>query len=574
MNFDTKLESIKSFLANGDVSLAISDLGEYLREKKEYFNPGTYQKFDKIYVNISSRFNSQSVRSLKGVVNPEEFQRAVSQLVASMVDLIYQIGSSLSDSEITPLSNRVIDGMSRVDSEEAMRLAIDEIKDARSMKVIGMGRQDVAEATANNHVLDYYSAVENRFQNPERPFSIKRITQHKLKPKFVKHLKKCFQIVSDQGEQINSYDLLLYGDLKITYTYYIINSNAGESSLFLTLNTENYDIDAIDNSLVFYSRSHEIITKFNDHFDQFWRVESKQGRKISDIFNFDRYVPFDGPLYNQYNEIKHIIKRIPDDSVRMRHLKTELDIFHRRLKGLDDCVMTYTHTNSNQRVTDCFIDYFTGLRDGHKSYRTVSFPQFWEAMYHIPTLIEKQAIALAGGAKMERILLLDSAKLDEYEISRALQIAIPRNYMHHQKYSNFCFTILFSRDPEEMKVRDNFAIWKNEDLDYRVLFDMKYGHESQSTTTVYFANYSLTEKEKTDMRKNQARINEKESDFTLMKELVADQNQKFLSYLNGPKDDERQFSTESKEIQRKIEFMKNMGIDDLMGFMDKRSIGD
>ena len=464
----------------------------------------------------------------------------------------------------------MIDGLTRIDSEKAMRLAIEDIKTAKYMKVIGMGRQDVAEASSKNHVRDYYKAIEDRFKDSERPFSLRRVTQHVLKPVFKNHLKECFQILDSQGNKSSKYDLVLYGDLKITYTYYIIRNEDENTSLYLTLNTENLDLDRVDHSLVFHSRNAEIIDKFSEHFDQFWMIESKQGRRISDLRNFDRFVPFDGPLYNQYTEIKHIIKRIPDDSVRMKHLKKEMDIFHRRLKGLDACDLTYRHSNKNQRVTDCFIDYITDLRDGKKSYRTISIASFWESMYHVSTFLEKQAIALEKDAVIERILLIDSTKLDEYQSNGPLQIAITRNYLHHKKYTNYCFSILFSTDVMEMNFRDNYAIWNDEDIDYKVLFKMQYDRDSGGSTTLLFANYSLNEA--TDMRKNQDKINEAESNFAFMKIKVKEQNQEFIEFLEKSKKVDSHYSIESKEIQRKIEFLLNCGIDDIDFFFKNCTI--
>jgi len=255
MIFDKKLESIKKYLSNGDVKVAIDELNIYIQDSKDYIHKGIYEKLDKNSINLAGRHAQLKKKNQNGELDHDSYQRGIAQIITDTIDLIYEIANELSQSEIAPISARIVDGFTKINSEDSTRLVIQKIKEARSMKVIGMGRQDVAEATSSNHVLDYYDAIERRFKDPNNPFSIKRVTQHRLKPKFVKHLKKCFQIVKDQDDQQNKYDLILYGDLKITYTYYIINSVNNESSLFLTLSTENLDIDAIDNSLVFHTKN-------------------------------------------------------------------------------------------------------------------------------------------------------------------------------------------------------------------------------------------------------------------------------------------------------------------------------
>ena len=359
---DPKILTIKKFVSNGNLDIAIVELEQYIQEKSDVLRKELLRKIEKHQTGISARYSELKNQHKQGITDPEYFQRTFAKLIADFIDLLYQVSDIIEDTEELPVIERTMDGLVRIDSEKAMRLAIKEVKKAKLMKAIGMGRQDFAENPGENHVKDYYRAIEERFResrNTNAPFIIKRVTQHLLKPTFQNHLKSCFEIIDEDKESGIRYDLVLYGDLKITYTYYIIRSVTNEASLFLTLNTENKDTDQIDNVLVFYTRNIEIIQKFNQHFDQFWRIESKVGRQISSLYDFDKYIPFNGPLYNQYNEIKHFIKRIPDDSVRMKHLKTEVDIFHRRLKGLDGCFMTYRHSDRSQRVTDCFMDYIS-----------------------------------------------------------------------------------------------------------------------------------------------------------------------------------------------------------------------
>ncbi|MCB0371336.1 MAG: hypothetical protein KDD45_18475, partial [Bdellovibrionales bacterium] len=65
---------------------------------------------------------------------------------------------------------------------------------------------------------------------------------------------------------------------------------------------------------------------------------------------------------------------------------------------------------------------------------------------------------------------------------------------------------------------------------------------------------------------------EAESNFAFMKIKVKEQNQEFIEFLEKSKKVDSHYSIESKEIQRKIEFLLNCGIDDIDFFFKNCTI--
>lgn len=441
------------------------------------------------------------------------------------------------------------------------------------MKVIGMGRQHFAQLSENNHIVNYYKAIEKKLSEEtktKRPFSVKRITQHVLKDKFQNHLRQCFEIIN-QPKNNNKYEVILYGDLKITYTYYIINSyEEKKSTLFLTLNNEDTNINLIDTTLVFYTEDFDIISKFNKHFNQFWDIDGHEGRVISNLMDFEKFIPFDPKLLKQYNEIKNFIKRVPNDSVRMKHLQKELSLFHKRLQGLDNCLLEFRHSEKNQRVSDCFIDYIGDMKEGRKSYKTISIKHFWETLYDAQLFLSKQEASLDKGAKIERIYLVDSTVSVEIEESKSEQIAILRNYLHHMRYPTYSFSILFSSHEFPINHGENFAIWIDEDISYKVLFLIKYGLTVPGVTELSFANFGYTGNAK--MLANQAKVSGYETNFDFAKKKVQEQNQRLLEYISDRKKTNFVMDADYAPYERQLNFLQRNGIADIERFLQPKQI--
>jgi len=236
-------------------------------------------------------------------------------------------------------------GFEPIDRTDAIKEATDKVKTAKYMKIIGSGRQHHIENTNSNEIRDYYQAIENRLSsssNSGRSFSVQRVTQHQLKNKFREHLRKCLSITEEQ-ENKSLYSIVLYGNLMITNTFYILkDEEEGKSIIFLTHNIDNEEpFTNVDNVLVFKSEDQDIISTYEKYFDQFWEKEGKHGRSVSSLSEFEKYVPFNEQLYKKYNEIKNFIKRVPNESVRMQHLEYEINKIHERLRGLNNCNLRY-----------------------------------------------------------------------------------------------------------------------------------------------------------------------------------------------------------------------------------------
>jgi len=577
MQITEKLNELKSVLSEGDIETVVSVLKDELLPKiKGIINERDYKEIEDICIKLSGDFHNTRSKDKKNVLDRDEIQRLYSKITFGILDLINDINKSINKKNITP--NNFSSGFTRIEPKEAMELAIEKIKNSQSMKIIGIGRQNLVEKSSqNNHVLFYYKAIEEKFKStPEtgKPFYIKRITQHELKDKFKNHLKTCFETINSDKNN-NEYEIILYGNLKITYTYQIIRPchNVNDKTfLFLTLNTIDSDIDIFDNTLVFYTNDDEIINQFNRHFDQFWNTEGKEGRVIKNLLDFEKYIPFKDTIYPKYKDIKNFIKRVPNDSVREIHLEREIEIFHGRLAKLDQCFMEYTHSNRNQRVSDCFTDYMKDLKKGKKYYKAISVRNFWETHCDIGDFLEKQRISLDNAdARIERIYLVDSDEIkkenhSKVEKNNAEQVAIRGNYAQHTKYDNFSFSILFSTDGKEIPRRKNYAIWANEDINYKVLFLLMYSTNPYAKTELTFANFAHEEDLHT--RQNQNKLIEYESKIDAAKKKVKEQNIRLLNYLKKKKENE-EVNDETYEMQ--LGFLKKNGISEIEKFLQIKS---
>lgn len=574
MQITERLNELKSILSKGDVETVVTVLkDEFLPEIKNIVDERDYNEIEALSIKLSSDFHTTRNNDRRDTFSREEVQRSYSKITFGIIDLINHVNTSIEKKDIIT-KNNFNSGFIRIDPKKAMELAAEKIKNSQSMKIIGIGRQNLVEENAhnNNHVIEYYKAIQERFKSiPEtgRPFHVKRITQHELKDKFENHLKKCFEIIDEDGNN-NKYEIVLYGDLSITYTYYIIRpcNDKDEIFLFLTLNTTDFNTDIRDNTLVFYTNDVEIINQFNRHFDQFWNIEGQKGRVIKNLSDFGRYIPFKKEIYPKYKDIKNFIKRVPNDSVREIHLEREIEIFHGRLEKLDRCFMEYTHANRNQRISNCFTDYIKDLGKGKKYYKALSVRNFWETHCDIIEFLEQQKISLENNdARIERIYLVDSKEIEQENNSKAERniaegAAIRENYSQHITYPNFSFSILFSTDEKEIPRRKNYAIWANEDINYKVLFLLMYSTNPFAKTELTFANFA--HEENTYTHKNQKKLREYESKIHTAKKRVIEQNDKLLDYLKRKEAGEAGHN-ETYEMQ--LGFLKKNGISDIKNFL-------
>lgn len=553
------IQSVKNLVFKGSLKQAISKTKELLDSiKNSPLVANDYSSLENTLLLISSQFENFIKDERNRTKKQEYISNERNQITLTLLKFINEIEQVLS-SENIDISSSLLH-LKVIDPDEGMKLATEAIKKSSSIRIIGAGRQDIAEDSTNSNVSNYYEKIQNRLSEKSKesqPVLIKRITQHVLKDKFQSHLKKCFDITAEPFN-VNRFEMVLYGKLKIAYTYVIIDSNKNnESIIFLNLHTKNYDQDIVDTSLVFTSKDKNIISIFKTHFDQFWEKESKRGRVIKSIEDFDNYIPFDEQLYKEYNEIKYFIKRVPNKSIRMSHLKYEIALFHKRLKGVDNCKLMIPHTKKNQRLSQCFYWYVSQLKKG-MSYKTISFDEFWYCLYDIEKFLEKQEIALIEGATIERIYLINTRRIEEKEYFDDQQKIIYKNIIHHHKYDKYTFSILFTKDENELKRRRNFAIWSDDNKDYQVVFLLNYG-QKEPQTTVYFVNRPKSKRVSKVPHDNEQYLSNAIEKFNIGKQLVSLQNETLLEYI--AKD------ANSSEFEKKISFLKKCGIPNIESYL-------
>lgn len=492
------------------------------------------------------------------------------------VSITFRLMMFLHDMDINfskRLTTKAIDGVIRIDPDEAIEMAMDIIPNASYMKVIGAGRQHYLDQAESELVRSYYKVVEDRLSddaNNVRPFYIRRVTQHELKDGFYEHLKSCFEIIDKNH---NKYEIVHYGKLKITNTFYIINDKDGKNHLYITLNIDD-GIQLFDNVLAFYTTNTEIVTNYELHFDQFWIDEGESGRVITDLNSFKRYIPFDDDMYKKYTAIKNFIKSIPNDSYRTRHLKAEIDRIYERLMGLKSCQVTYKSTIRNEEISFWFSYYMKELGIIKGIYRSVSVYQFWRTIENFEQFMNLQEISLLKGATIERIYFIDSNLIlqdyndivltkDQYsEFVDFQKKIIYENYLLlRERQKNYTFKIIFSTKSKEATPNQNFAIWGHKDdnkehpIDYKILFDMNY--HVGGATEISFANYE----DESTIHHNRPTVQGKELEFDQMLERAKIENERLLNYYNN----REKFTDKGtfNHFEQQIQYLEKCGIDDI-----------
>ncbi|MGB0525092.1 MAG: hypothetical protein ACPGJS_19115 [Flammeovirgaceae bacterium] len=550
-----EIQRIKELIFKSKLKLAIGSIRKLLDNYKSNLINGDYASFEEELVVLAQDFERLSKDKRIRTEDSSFINTEINRIALSILQLLTAIEQSLHQNVIS--FSDIKGGLKLIDSNRGMEMACKAIRKAQSMRVIGSGRQDLVEDSLNPYILDYYKEIESRLADSgDGKFVIKRITQHLLKDTFRTHLERCYKILGNSSK--NKFDIVLYGNLRLAYTYAIIDSHEkNQSILFLTLHTKNNDIDVIDTSMVFYSQDISIIQKFKTHFDQFWEKEGVKGRVIKSQDDFEKYIPFDNQLFKSYSEVKNFIKRVPNNSIRMDHLKYEIDLFHRRLKGLDDCELRISHTHKNQRMSHCFFWYMSELQQG-MSYKTISLDRFWYCLYDIERFIEKQEVALLQGAKIERIFQVNSNKLEDKEYFEAQQRIIYKNLIQHQKFDNYTFSILFSEDDKELYRRRNFAIWSDDNKDYQVVFLLRYG-QKDAQTVLYFINRPKNKKLSSIPHDNEEKLNTATNQFNRGKQVIIAQNKRLLKYLSQ--------GTKVHEFEQKITFLKKCGVPNVADYL-------
>ena len=153
------------------------------------------------------------------------------------------------------------------------------------------------------------------------------------------------------------------------------------------------------------------------------------------------------------------------------------------------------------------------------------------------------------------------------EDNSAEQIAILRNYLQHINYPNYRFYILFSTDEKEIIRRENYAIWQNHDIKYKVLFLINYGTNPYASTKLTFANFSNVNDIK--MHEHQAKLNDYEFRFEEALKRAKKQNSKLLKYLLEKKDTD--LNIEDKTLEMRLDFLRKNGIIEIEKFLKEKN---
>lgn len=561
-----QIESVKKAISEGDLKIAIVDLNSMKEELSKIIRREKYLEFETLLISISASYQAYEKGVNLGTLIQQEQILQLNQIVTRLLYLISLIDEIDAKGIKDVFGN--IQGMTRIDPDKAHELTVEKLKDAQWMKIVGAGRQDYAEASDDNPMLYYYSEVEKKMQaitKTKKPFTIRRIAPSILKNKFYNHLKKCYEITSKNK---NIYNVILYEDLKLISTYYIIKSYNGEKILFFTLYRFTPAIPMFDITMTFYTTDNEIIEEFDKLFERFWLTKSIEGRVITNLTDFNRFTPFNEKLHKKFNEIKQFVKGIPNDSVRMKHLKREIDIMHRRLEGLKSCNMIYGHSSKNQRITDCFLDYIDDL-DENKSYKTVSVLNFWKMLHNVEKFFDLQNEALFKDAKVSRIYLVDSNSLlppntlapktnEDVNFERYI---VKKNYEQWKKHkNNYRFKIIFSTLGRESTKSENFALWHNKKINYKVIFRINYSH-FKAATDVSFANFRDD-----NIHRNQSLIEGYERNFEMTLKRAQDENNKLLNYFKQKSNKNNEFE-QNDTFERQLAFLKDCTIDNLEEFL-------
>jgi hypothetical protein len=333
---------------------------------------------------------------------------------------------------------------------------------AKTMRVVGIGRQYYNEKSDDPHLTNYLSEVENRLANPKQAFNCYRLTIMDLRKPFLEHLKRCFQN-SKFSSYKNQFNLGIVDDLEMKFTYYVIGSDA----VFLNIYFKETESKIVDSPSCLVSKNIDIINLFIRHFDRVWDRETKKHAIIHNIDEFEKRIPYDTRIIKSQKAISEYIKQLHHSSSRNAFALSELVQLENRLKGLIDYSLEIKYKVDNGKFLN-IISSFLGQLNTDDTYETISFFEFWQNITaeSVTEFIDANRKALSQGANVNRIFLVDEGRLnDEEYIGGNLKIlgAHLKMLKFKQVDWKYMFKIVFMNSQEyheHQKDYRNFAIWQ------------------------------------------------------------------------------------------------------------------
>lgn len=381
-------------------------------------------------------------------------------------------------------------GFRLVEIDEILERTTEMLKEAKSFKVIGIGRQYYIEERDNKIIQEYYQVIEDRLKNSteSNPFFCKRMTTFEIKDRFNDHLSKCFNY-SPSEKRNNSFELSIIDDFEMRFTFYIVDKKL----VVINLYTIHDGIIDCPNALV--TTNPELIKIYDDIFDEKWNYEVDKKNIIKDLDNFNLRVPFSKEFIKTYFDLKNNIKKFPVNSIKSGLCRNELKIFNARIKGLIGNNLLIENKMENGKILNVF-SHFVQLMQHNNSYKTISFYEFWKnpSSTNLEEFITANEIALQHGGLLSRIYLVNINRLEEIDFIHQNQNILRKHLRLCSKYkSNYSFKLLFQNSSEyddNLKNYKNFALLElNND---RIIFSprdtsiMERTYENLSTNVYFF----------------------------------------------------------------------------------------
>lgn len=227
----------------------------------------------------------------------------VTSMILMLAILLFRI-QELFDKQKSNLNEikSTIRGMYPTDADAGMGMILPKIKTCQTLRIVGLGRQDVIEKLNNDVAKEYLHAIEKRIRKDDH-LVLKRITGGDINPIFEKHLSKILEL-SDQND--HEVEIIIQNSLQAYLTYVIVD----DSFLIVNISTA-VTKKIIDAKLNFYTYNKEIIDGFTDHFEQLWIKDKPittpnglQKRITSYRNNITVSREIDSLLSNNYSEVE------------------------------------------------------------------------------------------------------------------------------------------------------------------------------------------------------------------------------------------------------------------------------
>ncbi len=484
------LDSITNSLIAGKTKQAIDKLLK-LNESLENENDDVLNEIRNNVVLISSTFEENRKKQNLSLKTAEEISIQKNKIIISILNILNDYKNYFKE-KISIKERKGEPGLfSKVSANKMMTDLCTYIKVAKSIRVIGEGRQEKFDKEPISSISNYYDALIERCSHDfdgKHPLTYRRITNRALSRKYKTHLENCFQLVEKNK---NNLKVIFYGDLCLAYTYFIIDTIDGESMLILNAYVEDNDIEVIDTKMVYYTYDKETINEFKKHFKNAWEKEANSNLVIKDLKEYKFFTPFDSDIDKRLNNVIKYSKRIPKNSIRIEHLRYHVREFEKRLKGIVYSKLEVPHTDKNQRISTAYLWYLKTLEKGC-NYKTVSVLEFWKGMQDFNRFLNAHRDRFEkrdNAGSVTRIYVIDEDQITDLDYIKSHGDIVSENFELAKEFpENYEFKVLFVKDYNNfLSTNRNFAIW-SKDNKYRTVFLSEYpsNFTRKGKTNIYF----------------------------------------------------------------------------------------